>query len=181
MGSRRVGHDWATELNWTEINYTLTIKIPVCTCQTVYFFFNQLFSICDIWLWCGQGQNGNKTGTNNITRHPRPQPGCGGGWLCWCRGYWCQADGPHPWCQGSGVDQRLPWDTMPVGAWGTFSRASPFSSSLGFEIVLWTVHYLMWFLPCTCSFIGCLLHHRPPPHLSAAQGALSTRWLPFIE
>lgn len=55
-------------------------------------------------------------------------------------------------------------DTIPLGAW-----ANPFSSSLGFEIVLWTVYYLKWFLPCTCLFISCLLH-RPAPHLSTARG-----------
>ena len=29
MGSQRVGHDWATELNWTELNRTLFIVEPV--------------------------------------------------------------------------------------------------------------------------------------------------------
>ena len=34
MGSQRVGHDWATELNWTELNYfTLLIWLcHGCTC-----------------------------------------------------------------------------------------------------------------------------------------------------
>ena len=27
MGSQRVGHDWATELNWTELNWTIYIII----------------------------------------------------------------------------------------------------------------------------------------------------------
>lgn len=74
------------------------------------------------------GKNGNKTGTN-IIRHPRPQPGCG-------------EDG----CADAGVTDAK-WtdrildvgvsegtsagDTIPLGAW-----ANPFSSSLGFEIVL---------------------------------------------
>ena len=27
MGSQRVGHDWATELNWTELNWSLHLRI----------------------------------------------------------------------------------------------------------------------------------------------------------
>ena len=29
MGSQRVGHDWATELNWTELSYWTTIILPI--------------------------------------------------------------------------------------------------------------------------------------------------------
>ena len=29
MGSQRVGHDWATELNWTELSYWRTITLPM--------------------------------------------------------------------------------------------------------------------------------------------------------
>ena len=36
MGSRRVGHDWATELNWTELNWTLP-TLSMWTCETVAY------------------------------------------------------------------------------------------------------------------------------------------------
>ena len=45
MGSQRVGHDWATELNWTELNW------DECSCVVVWTFFgigmkSDLFQSC---------------------------------------------------------------------------------------------------------------------------------------
>ena len=33
MGSQRVGHDWATELNWTELNWYSIWAYKVCLCN----------------------------------------------------------------------------------------------------------------------------------------------------
>ena len=41
MGSQRVGHDWAAELNWTEINH-----VPIMACNCNYFYF-----LSGYWLW----------------------------------------------------------------------------------------------------------------------------------
>ena len=38
MGSRRVGHDWATELNWTEHSSWVIVLIPVCVTLKPIFF-----------------------------------------------------------------------------------------------------------------------------------------------
>ena len=38
MGLQRVGHDWATELNWTEI--TFNRNIAMLTCLLVYGYFH---------------------------------------------------------------------------------------------------------------------------------------------
>ena len=35
MGSQRVGHDWVTELNWTELNITILLSVCVCVAETV--------------------------------------------------------------------------------------------------------------------------------------------------
>ena len=50
MGSQRVGHDWATELNWTEPDYCvafLWFSPPSClrTCQTLASFPNWSSSV----------------------------------------------------------------------------------------------------------------------------------------
>ena len=43
MGSLRVGHDWATELNWTALNWTE----DECSCVVVWAFFGIVF----LWDW----------------------------------------------------------------------------------------------------------------------------------
>ena len=41
MGSQRVGHDWATELNWTELNsFKYTVEFPYGTFWARYFLFS---------------------------------------------------------------------------------------------------------------------------------------------
>ena len=44
MGSQRVGHDWATELNWTEPG--LKVDLPSSTYNQNYVFSSSL-----IWMW----------------------------------------------------------------------------------------------------------------------------------
>ena len=36
MGSWRIGHDWATELNWTELNIALLLCIAVCSLSRIF-------------------------------------------------------------------------------------------------------------------------------------------------
>ena len=36
MGSQRVGHDWATELNWTELNYCLKFFLTIICKSKIY-------------------------------------------------------------------------------------------------------------------------------------------------
>ena len=37
MGSHRVGHDWATELNWTELSKQTSLMGCVCVCVCIHF------------------------------------------------------------------------------------------------------------------------------------------------
>ena len=68
MGSQRVGHDWATELNWTELMGPALLFLHSCTKERdlwaegwivkissnnclCFFFFFQKISICFYCLW----------------------------------------------------------------------------------------------------------------------------------
>ena len=51
MGSQRVGHDWATELNWTELNNEqCRASFPVCVSHLYVFICLSPFST--FWLGC---------------------------------------------------------------------------------------------------------------------------------
>ena len=45
MGSQRVGHDWATELNWTELYSTWFYYIKYCFCVLYNPSFNNLIHL----------------------------------------------------------------------------------------------------------------------------------------
>ena len=47
MGSQRVGHDWATELNWTRLQWPVTMNI-------IFFFLLILLGLAVWFCWNGQ-------------------------------------------------------------------------------------------------------------------------------
>ena len=57
MGSQRVGYDWATGLNWTELNYALIVENVMWAIHwqkelifnKLIFFWSSIGFIC--WLW----------------------------------------------------------------------------------------------------------------------------------
>ena len=54
MGSQRVRHNWATELNWTELKSIsplliyICVCVCVCVCVCIYFFNNSVMSLSGI-------------------------------------------------------------------------------------------------------------------------------------
>ena len=46
MGSQRVGHDWATELNWTELNWTFYLRMNSAPFPLVLPFY-----VCQAFQW----------------------------------------------------------------------------------------------------------------------------------
>ena len=51
MGSQRVGHDWATELNWTS-QYYINIYISVSWSSLFTLGSIQMFNLCALLLYC---------------------------------------------------------------------------------------------------------------------------------
>ena len=52
MGSQRVGHDWATELNWTEMIFK-RIKVFCCSCLVT----KSCPTLCDFIIWSPPGSS----------------------------------------------------------------------------------------------------------------------------
>lgn len=164
--------NWNNNVNWL---YLYNKNTCVCTCQRVYlfssgiFFFNQLFSICDIWLWCGQGQSGQNR--NKHCQTPQAPAGLWGRMAVLMLGLLKPSGQTASLMLGLWRGPEAAGDSIPLAAW-----ASPFSSSLGFEIVLWTVYYLKWLLPvpvCLSAVSSTVLppislQHRDPVCRAAA-------------
>ena len=52
MGSQRVGHDWATELNWTELNgYWYLISLYVLICIYISSSKHRRIDAFELWCW----------------------------------------------------------------------------------------------------------------------------------
>ena len=48
MGSQRVRHDWATELNWTDISYSIIINLVKIENKWIFLKSNQVFTF--LWI-----------------------------------------------------------------------------------------------------------------------------------
>lgn len=107
----------------------------------LWFFLKINFQ--HLWdLWCGQGQNWNKMGTNDLTRLLRPPPGFGRVTVFDAGRANTKQMNVTPWC----------WATMLHGPQMEHDALCPFSSLLGFKTVL--IVYI-W-NPFIWALVSCL-------------------------
>ena len=58
MGSQRFRHNWATELNWTDLNYWCNLLINICSFYNLFsFFLRSLSQSLVLWLNIFNGLN----------------------------------------------------------------------------------------------------------------------------
>ena len=69
MGSQRVGYDWATELNWTDMCSSITMRLVAQSCLTQKL--HELQPVRLLWPWDSPGKS---TGVGSNSFHQRFSP-----------------------------------------------------------------------------------------------------------
>ena len=73
MGSQRVGHDWATKLNWTDQGGNILQKVTSqCHCPAGWLYC----SGCRWSTWLAQPEDGAPSPQQFLSRDPRPLSVC---------------------------------------------------------------------------------------------------------